>query len=603
MRRCFLFSLIAYCMIPFLWPVEAGAQEDCIVIEELVSSLQLDDGALRMDWIAATPGGGPSWSTALDAGEGRLQSAARNLLSCGKKEEAKPLLARALSLGAVGWVEEAWAGVGGGLVPGLDSAPSALMADQWFKPLPDIDVPLLGGGSFSLHGESLGSVFVLDFWATWCEPCHDELPHLQALFESQRGQGLKALAINVEEGAGIAMPFAEQLGLTMPIGGYDSVVKRAFSFSRLPLVIVVDRWGKMRARWDGYEKGYERVIGDVANRLLAEKAPPSVEAATVLKGSGLLRVAWLRETPASIDGITVVAGAAGGSEILASSGRSLTVYGPDGQTGKIWNTSFPPGRLRSLAGQAEAGYTILGFWPGSARLLFFEVPEGGDEEWSSPSPVFDAVLLRPLAPGGKPTALLATFDGLLHVTGRGEEVLEVEDFKGVAALRAIAGQVVALEFEGRLSWLDRSLDISKRLQSSPEGWSLLVAEPHTESVGVLPVGVSASTVGRFLEGGGGQVAAATSGGQLVVIDQENGREIFRARWPGIEHMAAADLDGDGLDELILAAGSKLAAITAQSKPSAGPTSERSSRSASSASGRAASSLSREAQPVSTATAR
>lgn len=475
-----------------------------------------------MQWISATPAAGPSWSAVLDGGGEATES------------------------------------------------PSPLIAELWFKPLPDVDVPLLDGGKFSLRGDGLGNVLILDFWATWCKPCHEELPHMQALFEAERERGLKVLAINVEEAASVARPFAEELGLTMPIGIYDSAVKSELLFSKLPLVIVVDRWGKMRARWDGYVQGDEVRIGEVTGEFLAEQSPPAAEAATVLKGGELLRVAWMRETPGVVGGITVLKDAAGRAELLASVGRTLTLYEADGQTGRIWDTDFSPGRLRTLTGGSRDGYRIITFRPGSSRLFIFEMPEGIHEEWTSPSPIFDVVLLPP---GDGASALVATFDGLLRVKGAGENVTALEDFSGVAALRATDDHVIALEFEGRLSWLDSSLAVSRRLQSSPDGWSLLAPEGRAESVGVLPVGVPASALGRFFEGGGMQVAATTAEGLLVIVDQQDGAELFRAEWPGIEHMAAGDLDGDGLDELILAAGSELAALTAQSRPSAAPTSD------------------------------
>jgi hypothetical protein len=331
---------------------------------------------------------------------------------------------------------------------------------------------------------------------------------------------------------------------------------------------MADRWGGMRARWDGYAPGDEKTIEEVARKFLAEQAPPSTEAATVLRGAGLLRITWLRETPAAVTGLTMLEDAAGGEKILASVGRTLTIYEEDGQSGRVWDTGFKPGRLRASADGTEEGYRVISFRPGSSSLFIFEMAEGTHEEWRSPSPVFDALLLPP---GGKAAALVATYDGLLRATVDGGDLSGVDDFSGVAALRATESGVIALEFEGRLSWLDRSLALGKRVQSLPDGWSLLVPERGEESVGVLPVGVSASAVGRFLEEEGMQIAAATESGHLVIVDHENGAELFRAEWPGIEDMAAGDLDGDGLDELILAAGSRIVALTAQSRPSAATT--------------------------------
>jgi hypothetical protein len=78
--------------------------------------------------------------------------------------------------------------------------------------------------------------------------------------------------------------------------------------------------------------------------------------------------------------------------------------------------------------------------------------------------------------------------------------------------------------------------------------------------------VIAAVVGRFLEEGEAQVALATEAGQLLILGTEEGRTLLRIRWEGISALAAGDLLADGRDELVVAAGRRVAVL-------AGPVSE------------------------------
>jgi thiol-disulfide isomerase/thioredoxin len=436
-----------------------------------------------------------------------------------------------------------------------------LKADRWFKPLPDIDVPLMTGGAFSLRGDGLGNVMILDFWATWCEPCKRELPRLQALHEEMQDRGLKVLAVNVQEPASTALPYAEELGLTMPIASYSEEVEEAIPFSKLPLVILADRWGRMRVRWDGYEEGYELKIADLARRFMEEQKPPSEKVAELLSGKALMRISWSRETTTAVAGLAVVPAAGGGSKLLASVGRSLVSYETGGQTGQIWDTASAPGVPRSSSSAGGAGYMVAAFRPGSEKLTILRMPEGTLENVSSPSPVFD------VAPLDASSMLLATYAGLMKMSiGAAEAVSRLEDFDGTAAVRLQGEEeerrVVVLEFGGRLTWMDPAMRISARTQASSDGWRLLTDAGAPDEAGVLPPAATAAVTGNFLKDHGTQGAVATEDGRLLLIDLHSGRELLHARWPDITDLAAGDLDGDGLDELVVAAGSRISVLTA-----------------------------------------
>jgi thiol-disulfide isomerase/thioredoxin len=436
------------------------------------------------------------------------------------------------------------------------------MVDSWFKPLPDVVVPLLDGSGYSLHEDGLGKVVILDFWATWCAPCKNELPRMQALYEALREKGLDAIAINAEEPAETAREYAQALGLTMPIGTYSGEVKEAFHLSTLPLVIIADRWGRMRARWDGYKPGYELKIEEIARSFIAEEEPPTAKLAEPLIGGSLFRADWSRELLGVISGITVLPGAGGEERVLASVGRSLISYKPDGQTEKIWDTDFVPGLPRASAAIDSNDYFVVAFHPGGERLTLLHMPEGVVEQIYSPEPVFDAI------PLDTSSMLLAAYEGMLELSSDGEDVERLPDYGGASSVALIGEgderQTIALEFGGSLSWLDPSYESATRIQTTGNGWRLLAHESLPGEAGIVPMAVTAAVTGNFLRGSSTQAALATTEGRLLLVDLETGRQIYHALWPEIVDLASGDLDGDGLDELVVASGSRLSVLTARS---------------------------------------
>lgn len=95
-----------------------------------------------------------------------------------------------------------------------------------------------------LHSSSTLTPAILNFWASWCAPCIDELPQLNALAART---GLRVIAINVDREDGPPRGIVNRLGLTLPVL-YDpkNEVIRAFSPPGLPTTYVIDQAGVIR---------------------------------------------------------------------------------------------------------------------------------------------------------------------------------------------------------------------------------------------------------------------------------------------------------------------------------------------------------------------
>ncbi len=116
------------------------------------------------------------------------------------------------------------------------------------QPVPEVILPDLEGRTVRLS-DFRGEVVVLNFWATWCPPCVEEMPSLQKLQQALGKKGLKVLAASVDENLQDVARFREDYDLGLPIlhdrGGK---IAHRFSTFKYPETYVVDRDGKLVAK-------------------------------------------------------------------------------------------------------------------------------------------------------------------------------------------------------------------------------------------------------------------------------------------------------------------------------------------------------------------
>ncbi|MGH7264224.1 MAG: TlpA family protein disulfide reductase [Candidatus Rokuibacteriota bacterium] len=106
-------------------------------------------------------------------------------------------------------------------------------------------LPLFDGGRFSL-AEHRGRVVVVTFWASWCLPCREEAPMLEAAWRAYRDRRVVVVGINVQDGEPAARRFIEEFGLTFP-NGPDAGGRIAIDYGvyGIPELFVVGRDGRI----------------------------------------------------------------------------------------------------------------------------------------------------------------------------------------------------------------------------------------------------------------------------------------------------------------------------------------------------------------------
>ena len=117
-----------------------------------------------------------------------------------------------------------------------------------------------------------GKVVMVNFWATWCVPCRQEMPHLQALYERYNSLGFELLAVNVEkDNAEGARKWLEETPVTFPVlfDTKNEVTKR-YKVQTMPSTVLVGRDGTMRFIHHGYKPGYENEYQTQVRALLRE---------------------------------------------------------------------------------------------------------------------------------------------------------------------------------------------------------------------------------------------------------------------------------------------------------------------------------------------
>jgi len=139
----------------------------------------------------------------------------------------------------------------------IATAQSAMSAIALGSKAPDFTLRTMGGANLRLQ-EQRGNVVMINFWATWCGPCQQELPKLNQLYEKYRGAGFVLLGVNVDDDVKHASDVASKLGLKFPVLlDTDKSLSHLYDLSVMPSTLLIDRDGKVHYIHKGYLAGVE----------------------------------------------------------------------------------------------------------------------------------------------------------------------------------------------------------------------------------------------------------------------------------------------------------------------------------------------------------
>ena len=135
---------------------------------------------------------------------------------------------------------------------------------------PDFTLHSVAGANLRLQ-EQRGQVVMLNFWASWCGPCRQEMPQLDRLYEKYHAAGFQLLGVNVDENVRNATGVSSKLGLHFPVLlDTEKKVSRLYDLSTMPSTVLIDRDGRVRYIHRGYRDGYVQTYEDQIRELLRE---------------------------------------------------------------------------------------------------------------------------------------------------------------------------------------------------------------------------------------------------------------------------------------------------------------------------------------------
>ena len=149
-------------------------------------------------------------------------------------------------------------------------ATSLSLAGDGSGPAPDFNLGARGGKSLALS-ELKGQVVMINFWATWCGPCRQEMPLLEQMYKKYRPMGFTMLGVNVEPDPSGAENWLKETPVTFPIlFDRENRVSKLYNVSGMPSSVLIDRKGHVRYLHRGYKPGDENTYLNYIRTLVRE---------------------------------------------------------------------------------------------------------------------------------------------------------------------------------------------------------------------------------------------------------------------------------------------------------------------------------------------
>jgi len=137
-------------------------------------------------------------------------------------------------------------------------------------PAPAFTLASRAGQEVSL-AQYKGQVVMINFWASWCGPCRQEMPLLESIYKKYNKMGFTMLGVNVEPDSNAANEWLKATPVSFPIlYDRDSKVSKLYDVAGMPSTVIIDRSGKLRVLHRGYKPGDENEYLDSIRSLIRE---------------------------------------------------------------------------------------------------------------------------------------------------------------------------------------------------------------------------------------------------------------------------------------------------------------------------------------------
>ena len=139
------------------------------------------------------------------------------------------------------------------------------------QPAPNFKVVTTSGQTVTQENYR-GHVLVIDFFATWCIPCREAVPHLVEMSRKYGKQGLQVLGLSADEdGERVVRSFAEEHRVNYPMALANETVQADFGIRAVPVMFVIDKKGKVVEIFRGFSDEIGLSMEQLIKKLLAEK--------------------------------------------------------------------------------------------------------------------------------------------------------------------------------------------------------------------------------------------------------------------------------------------------------------------------------------------
>ncbi|QGX38664.1 TlpA disulfide reductase family protein [Permianibacter aggregans] len=147
---------------------------------------------------------------------------------------------------------------------------SSVQAKELSGPAKDFTLKVRGGGNTRL-ADLRGEVVMINFWASWCGPCRQEMPLLEDMYQRYKDLGFTILGVNVDHDPALADKLLKDIKVSFPVLlDAKNEISRLYDIDAMPSTVMVDRNGNMRFLHRGYKPGYEVQYEEQIKQLVRE---------------------------------------------------------------------------------------------------------------------------------------------------------------------------------------------------------------------------------------------------------------------------------------------------------------------------------------------